>query len=256
MFENLSDKIQNAFDRLRGKGKLNEKSVEEGLREIRMALLEADVNYIVAKDFMNRVREKAVGDEILKSLSAGQQIVKIVRDELTQLLGGETSEITLESDRLNEILLLGLQGSGKTTMSAKMARKFREEGWRPLLVALDIYRPAAIEQLKKVGSQADVPVFTPNEGEKPLGILSRAHEYALKNNIDVLIADTAGRLTIDDEMMQEVEELTKAVDFDEVLLVVDAMTGQEAVTVADTFNQRVGLTGCIMTKLDGDARGG
>ncbi|MCD6216272.1 signal recognition particle protein [bacterium] len=256
MFEKLSDKIQNVFDRLRGKGRLNEKAVEEGLREIRMALLEADVNYKVAKDFIARVKEKSVGEEILKSLTAGQQIVRIVRDELTELLGGETVEIELERNRLNEILLIGLQGCGKTTMAAKMGMKYREDGWRPLLVALDIYRPAAVEQLQKTGAQANVPVFAPESGEKPMAILSRAHEYALENNIDILIADTAGRLTIDDEMMAEVEELTQAIDFDEVLLVVDAMTGQEAVTVAETFNSRIGISGCIMTKLDGDARGG
>jgi signal recognition particle subunit SRP54 len=256
MFEKLSDKLQNVFDRLTGKGRLNEKAVEEGLREIRMALLEADVNYKVARDFIDKIRVQAIGEEILKSLSAGQQIVKIVRDELTQLLGGEAVEIKIERGRLNEILLVGLQGSGKTTMAAKMGLKFREEGFRPMLVALDIYRPAAVDQLVKTGKQAAVPVFTPNPDEKPLQILSRAHDHALANNIDVLIADTAGRLTIDDQMMLEVEELTKAVAFDEVLLVVDAMTGQEAVTVADTFNKRVGLTGCIMTKLDGDARGG
>jgi signal recognition particle subunit SRP54 len=255
MFENLSNRIQNVFDKFRGK-RLTHKAVEDGLREIRMALLDADVNYNVAKDFVVKVQQKAIGEEILGSLTAAQQIVKIVRDELTELLGSETSEIKVETGQLNEFLLLGLQGSGKTTMCAKMGKKFREDGWRPMLVALDIYRPAAIDQLVKVGSQADVPVFTPNPGEKPLQILARAHEHALANRIDILIADTAGRLTIDEDMMTEVEELTKAVDFEEVLLVVDAMTGQEAVTVADTFNKRVGLTGCIMTKLDGDARGG
>jgi len=256
MFEKLSERIQNAFDRFHGKGKLSEKAVDEGLREIRLALLEADVNYTVAKDFIDRVREKAVGEEILGSLTAAQQIVKVVRDEIMGLLGGETQDLKLERNRLNEIMMVGLQGSGKTTMCAKLGKKLREEGWRPMLVACDIYRPAAIDQLEKVGSQAGVTVFVPREGEKPLEILARAHQHALENNIGVMIVDTAGRLTIDDAMMTEVEELAKAVDFDEVLLVVDAMTGQEAVNVAEAFNKRVGLTGCVMTKLDGDARGG
>ena len=256
MFEKLTEKIQSAFDRLIGKGRLNEKAVEEGLREIRLALLEADVNYKVVKEFTERVRKKAIGEDILGSLTAAQQIVKVVRDEITNLLGGETCELNLDRSRLNEIMMVGLQGSGKTTMCAKMGRMLKDKGWIPMLIALDIYRPAAIDQLQKVGFQAGVPVFIPDDGEKPLETLARAHEYALKNNIDVAIADTAGRLTIDEDMMREVEELTKAVKFDEVLLVVDAMTGQEAVNVAGAFNARVGLTGCVMTKLDGDARGG
>lgn len=256
MFDRLTQTLQTAFKKLRGRGILNEKLVDEGLREIRRALLDADVNFKVAKKFTDRIRERAVGEDVMKSLTPGQQVVKIVRDELVHLLGDTAIEPNIEKDRMNKFLLLGLQGSGKTTACAKLALKYRKEGYLPLLVALDVYRPAAIKQLEVVGSQAGVDVFKIEDGAKPLEIMRQAHQYAKDKGFSLVIYDTAGRTTVDDEMMNEVIGLRNELEFEEVLLVIDSMTGQDAVTTAKTFNETVGITGCILTKLDGDARGG
>jgi len=257
MFDRLTETLQAAFKRLRGHGILNEKAVDEGLREIRRALLDADVNFKVARTFTDRIRERAVGEDVLKSLTPGQQLVKIVRDELVVLLGGTAVEPKIEKGKGNRVLLVGLQGSGKTTAAAKLGLYYRKTGFLPLLVALDVYRPAAIKQLKVIGGQAGIDVFAvEEEGVKPLEILRKANQYAKDKGYSLVIYDTAGRTTVDEEMMAEAAELKNALPFDEVLLVVDSMTGQDAVTTAEKFNQTVGITGCIITKLDGDARGG
>ena len=256
MFDRLTETLQTAFKKLRGHGVLTEKAVDEGLREIRRALLDADVHFKVARRFTDRIRERAVGDDILKSLTPGQQIVKVVRDELVVLLGSTAVEAKIEKGRLNQVLLVGLQGSGKTSAAAKFALKYRKDGFKPLLVALDIYRPAAIKQLQVVGKQADVEVFSIEDGAKPLDILKKAHQYAKDKGFNLVIYDTAGRTTVDEEMMQEAVGLKNATEFNEVLLVIDSMTGQDAVSTAERFNEAVGITGCILTKLDGDARGG
>ncbi len=257
MFDRLTETLQTAFKRLRGKGILTEKAVDEGLREIRRALLDADVHFRVASTFTDRIRERAIGEDVLKSLTPGQQLVKIVRDELVVLLGETAVEPKIEKGKSNSVLLVGLQGSGKTTACAKLALHYKKLGFRPLLVALDVYRPAAIKQLHVVGEQAGVDVFSIEEkGVKPLDILKKASLEANDKGYSLVIYDTAGRTTVDDEMMQEVQELKNALEFDEVLLVIDAMTGQDAVTTAEKFNEAVGITGCVLTKLDGDARGG
>jgi signal recognition particle subunit SRP54 len=256
MFDRLTQTLQTAFKKLRGKGILTEKHVDEGLREIRRALLDADVNFKVARKFTDRIRERAIGEDVMKSLTPGQQIVKIVRDELVVLLGGTAVEANIEKDRMNKVLLLGLQGSGKTTACAKLALKYSKEGFRPLLVALDVYRPAAIKQLEVVGRQAGVDVFKIEDGAKPLEIMRKAHQHAIDKGYSLVIYDTAGRTTVDDEMMAEVIGLRNELEFEDVLLVIDSMTGQDAVTTAGKFNESVGITGCILTKLDGDARGG
>jgi len=256
MFDRLTETLQVAFKRLRGKGILTEKAVDEGLREIRRALLDADVNFKVARKFTDKIREKAVGEDVLKSLTPGQQLVKIVRDELVVLLGEEAVEPNIEKGRQNKVLMVGLQGSGKTTACAKLGLKYRKEGFQPLLVALDVYRPAAIKQLQVVGGQAGVEVFAIEDGAKPLEILRQADKYAQDKGFSLVIYDTAGRTTVNEEMMAEVVGLKGALEFEEVFLVVDSMTGQDAVTTAEKFNEAVGITGCILTKLDGDARGG
>jgi signal recognition particle subunit SRP54 len=256
MFDRLTETLQAAFKRLRGQGVLTEKAVDEGLREIRRALLDADVNFKVARNFTDRIRERAVGEEVMKSLTPGQQLVKVVRDELVTLLGTTAVEPKIEKGRLNQVLLVGLQGSGKTTTAAKFGLKYRKDGFKPLLVALDIYRPAAIKQLKVVGGQAGIEVFSIEDGTKPLEILDKANRYAADKGFDLVIYDTAGRTTVDEEMMREATELKNATAIDEVLLVIDSMTGQDAVATAERFNEAVGITGCILTKLDGDARGG
>jgi signal recognition particle subunit SRP54 len=256
MFDRLTETLQIAFKRLRGQGVLTETGVDEGLREIRRALLDADVNFKVAKAFTDRVRARAIGEDVMKSLTPGQQLVKIVRDELVVLLGGSAAVPKIESGRLNQVLLVGLQGSGKTTAAAKLGLKYRKEGFRPLLVALDVYRPAAIKQLKVVGGQAGIDVFSIEDGARPLEILQKADMQARDKGYSLVIYDTAGRTTVDQEMMDEAVELKNALEFDEVLLVIDAMTGQDAVSTAERFQQTVGITGCILTKLDGDARGG
>lgn len=250
--------MQGVLSRLKGRGKLTEKDVETALREVRLALLEADVNFKVAKDFVNRVKERAVGVEVLESLTPGQQVVKIVNEELTALMGGEQAPLHLKGRQGAPavLLLAGLQGSGKTTSAAKLAVYLKRQGRRPLLVAADVYRPAAVKQLQVLGEQIQVPVFAQPENQDPVGIASAALGAATKGGNDVVIVDTAGRLHIDEDMMDEIASLKARLDPDEILLVIDAMTGQEAVNVAQRFDELLELDGVILTKLDGDARGG
>ncbi len=254
MFDSLTSKLNDVFSRLRGRGRLTEEDVTAGLREIRLALLEADVNYKVVKQLIERVRTRAVGEEVLESLTPGQQVVKILRAELAETMGGERATLTLDR-RPAVILLVGLQGSGKTTAAAKLAALLKKEGRQPALAAADVVRPAAIEQLQTLGKQIDVPVVARPDLPPPR-IVAEAVEWAETHLCDVVLADTAGRLQIDDEMMEELQATAAAIDPSEVLLVADAMTGQEAVNVAAAFDERLGLTGVILTKLDGDARGG
>ena len=255
-FEGLTEKLSAAFKKLRGKGRLSEADVKEAMREIRLALLEADVSYKVVKQFIAQVTEKAVGADVLEALSPAQMIVKIVNQELTDLMGGSSAKLTIAPKPPTVVMMVGLQGAGKTTNCAKLAGLMkRKEGKRPLLAACDIYRPAAIEQLKVVGEQAGVPVFTLGT-EKPELIAQKAMAYAKDHGNDIVILDTAGRLQIDDQLMDELVRIKQAVEVDETLLVVDAMAGQEAVNVAKTFNEKVGISGVILTKTDGDTRGG
>ena len=254
-FEGISARLQSVFKKLSGRGKLSEKDVRDAMREIRLALLEADVNFLVAKDFVKTVTERAVGAEVLESLTPGQQVVKIVNEELTRLMGGGSARLEFGSAKPAVFLLAGLQGAGKTTLCGKLALQLKKQGKKPLLVACDIYRPAAIHQLQVVGGQAQTEVFEKGT-QAPPKTAKQAVEYALKMGYDTVVIDTAGRLHIDDALMQELEEIEKAVSVTEVLLTVDAMTGQDAVNVAQTFNERVGITGVILTKLDGDTRGG
>ncbi len=257
MFEQLTDRLNSAFKFFTGRGKLTEKNINDGLTEIRRALLEADVNFAVAKEFIQRVKEEAVGQRVLDSVTPGQQIVKIVHDELVELLGGKTPpKIEIPRTEPAIIMLVGLQGSGKTTHAGKLAVWLRENGWNPALVALDVYRPAAPEQLETIGQQIAAPVIKPQLMEKPLAIAQRASRQAKTNGWDILILDTAGRLQIDDQMMRELEELQLRLRPQAVFLVVDSMTGQTAVEVGEEFTRRVGIDGFILTKLDGDARGG
>lgn len=255
MFESLTDKLQSVFDKLARQGKLSEADVNAAMREVRLALLEADVNYKVVKDFVARVRERAVGREVMDSLTPAQQVVKIVNDELIELLGKPTP-LNLSGPTPHVIMLVGLQGSGKTTMAAKLALRLRKSGQRPMLVAADIYRPAAIQQLEILGKQIDVPVHSEGTSVPAPTIAKNAVRLAREKAYTTVILDTAGRLQIDNQMMQELEQVRMVARPDEILLIVDAMTGQEAVNVAEGFNQRVPLTGLIMTKIDGDARGG
>ncbi len=255
-FESLSDKLASVFKKLRGKGKLSEQDIRDAMREVRVALLEADVNYKVAKDFIADVTARAVGQEVMESLTPAQQVIKIVNDELTQLMGGsEAARIHIKSKPPTVIMMCGLQGAGKTTHSAKLAKHFRKEGRRPLLVACDIYRPAAIEQLRIVGQQAETPVFSLPD-EAPEAIAKKAVAHAKDHGNDIVILDTAGRLHVDDALMQELQRIKEAVTVDETLLVIDAMAGQDAVNVAKSFAESAGLDGVILTKLDGDTRGG
>lgn len=254
-FEGLSDRLQDIFRKLRGKGKITEEDVQVAMREVRLALLEADVNFKVVKDFVARVKERAVGQEVLQSLTPGQQIVKIVHDEMTALMGGSESKLNLSSRPPSVIMAVGLQGAGKTTTVAKLARNLIKQGRRPLLVACDIYRPAAIKQLQVLGEQTGTPVFSMGQ-QNPVSIARAALENARTNNRDIVILDTAGRLHINEELMDELSQIRTQVNPDEILLVVDAMTGQDAVTVAESFHQQLGLTGVVLTKLDGDTRGG
>lgn len=258
MFSSLGDRLQGVLSRLKGRGKLSEKDVEAALREVRLALLEADVNFKVARDFVNRVKERAVGVEVLESLTPGQQVVKIVNEELCALMGGEQAPLRLKA-RQGEpavLLLAGLQGSGKTTSAAKLGVYLKKQGRRPLLVACDVYRPAAIKQLQILGEQIQVPVYAEAGNSDPVAIASAAMAHARKAQNDIVIVDTAGRLHVDEELMQEISALKDLLDPDEILLVVDAMTGQEAVNVAQSFDELLELDGVILTKLDGDARGG
>jgi len=255
MFESLSDKLQAIFDRLGKRGILTEQDVDAALREVRVALLEADVNFRVAKEFLARVRERAIGAEVHKSLTPGQAVVKIVHEELLKTLG-EGGKLDLGGPPPRVIMLVGLQGSGKTTTAAKLALRLRSDGRKPLLVAADTYRPAAITQLETLGKQINIPVFSEGDKTPPPQIAQHAVQKAIQGALDVIIIDTAGRLQMDEAMMREVEEIKARVKPAEVLLVADAMTGQEAVNIAEAFNKRVGLTGLILTKIDGDARGG
>ena len=254
-FEGLSEKLQGALRKMTGKGKLTEQNVKEGMREVRMALLEADVNYAVAKDFIKKVTERCVGQEILASLTPAQQVIKIVNEEMTQLMGGTNARLTYSSSPLTVYMLCGLQGAGKTTMAAKLALWLTKQGKKPMLAACDIYRPAAIKQLQVVGEQVKVPVFEKGT-QDPVKTAKEAVEYARYYQRDVLIIDTAGRLHIDTELMDELARIKEAVGPQEILLVVDAMTGQDAVNVAQTFNEKLAVDGVILTKLDGDTRGG
>lgn len=254
-FEGLSEKLTNALRKMTGRGKLNEASVKEGMREVRMALLEADVNYAVAKDFIKKVTERCVGQEILASLTPAQQVVKIVNEEMTALMGGQNARLTWSSSVPTIYMLCGLQGAGKTTMAAKLAGYLVKQGKKPLLAACDIYRPAAIKQLQVVGQQVNVPVFEKGT-QDPVKTAKEAIEYARYYQRDVLIIDTAGRLHIDENLMEELQRINAAVNPQEILLVVDAMTGQDAVNVAQTFNEKLEVNGVILTKLDGDTRGG
>lgn len=255
MFENLSDRLQAVFNRLTGRGVLSEADVDAAMREVRMALLEADVNFKTVKEFVTRVRERAVGSDVMKSLTPGQMVVKIVLDELTALMGGTESRLVLSGRTPSVIMLVGLQGSGKTTVAAKLANLLRKQGKSPLLVACDVYRPAAIDQLEMLGRQLDVPVYR-GEGDDPVEIARAGVKDAVARMRDVVIVDTAGRLHVDEEMMAEAVAIRQAVRPDQVLMVIDAMTGQDAVNAAAAFAERVDFDGVIVTKLDGDARGG
>ncbi len=260
MFESLSARLEGVFDRLRGKGKVTEKDVTDAMREVRQALLEADVNFRVVKQFVAKVQERAVGSDVLESLSPAQQVISIVYDELVEMLGGKEDsgkpKITFAGAPPTIIMLVGLQGSGKTTHAAKLASYFRKQGQHPGMVAADMQRPAAVQQLQQLGRQLDIPVYAEPQGNKPVDICMRAVKWAREQAITVLILDTAGRLHVDADLMNEVSTIRQRLAPQEVLLVVDAMTGQDAVRVADEFNKSVGLTGLILTKMDGDARGG
>lgn len=254
-FEGLSERLENSFKKLRAKGKLTEADVKEAMREVRLALLEADVNYKVAKDFTKTVTERAVGEDVMESLTPGQMVIKIVNEELTALMGGNESRLAIANHPPTVIMMCGLQGSGKTTHSAKLALKLKKEGHRPLLVACDIYRPAAIKQLQVVGGQIGVPVFEMGTAN-PVDIAQEAVKYAKDHGNDYVFLDTAGRLHIDEQLMAELQNIRSTVHPNEILLVIDAMTGQDAVNVAKSFNETLGIDGVILTKLDGDTRGG
>lgn len=256
MFENLSERLERSFKLLKGQGKITEINVAETLKDVRRALLDADVNYKVAKQFTDTVKAKALGQNVINAIKPSELMVKIVHDELTQLMGGETAQINL-SGNPTVILMSGLQGSGKTTFSGKIAKKLKsEKAKRPLLVACDVYRPAAIEQLKVLGSQIEVPVYTEEGNNNPVQIAQNAIQYAKANHLDLVIVDTAGRLAVDEQMMNEIEAIKKAIKPNETLFVVDSMTGQDAVNTAKEFNDRLDFDGVVLTKLDGDTRGG
>ena len=255
-FESLSDKLQNVFKNLRGKGRLSEADVKASLKEVKMALLEADVSFKVVKQFIKAVEERAIGADVMNSLTPGQQVIKIVHEELIRLMGSETTELKLNSGGITVLMMMGLQGAGKTTTAAKLAGRLKAKGKRPLLAACDVYRPAAIKQLQVNGEKQGVEVFTMGENQKPVNIAKGAYEYARKNGFNVVILDTAGRLHIDEDMMKELQEIRENVPIDQTLLTVDAMTGQDAVNVATTFEEKIGIDGVILTKLDGDTRGG
>lgn len=255
-FDQLSTKLQDVFKQLKGKGKLTEKDLKVALREVKLALLEADVNFKVVKNFIKTIEERAVGQEVMESLTPGQQVIKIVNEELISLMGSTQSKITFATRGVTTIMMVGLQGAGKTTTSAKLAALIKSQGKRPLLIACDVYRPAAIEQLTKVGKQVNVPVFSMGTEVSPVEIAKAGMEHAKANNFDVVLIDTAGRLHIDEVLMDELKNIKGALKPQEILLVVDAMTGQDAVNVAESFDNALGLDGVVMTKLDGDSRGG
>nr|WP_293700480.1 signal recognition particle protein [uncultured Peptostreptococcus sp.] len=256
IFEGLSDKLQNAFGKLRSKGKLTEADVKTAMREVKMALLEADVNFKVVKDFVKVVQERCVGEEVLKSLTPGQMVVKIVNEELTALMGDVQSKLTYSPQPPTVIMMVGLQGAGKTTTSGKLGGYLKKDGKSPLLVACDVYRPAAIKQLQVVGEKLDLPVFTMGDQVSPVEIAKKALEHAKSHSNDVVIIDTAGRLHVDEVLMQELKDIKTQVNPQEILLVVDSMTGQDAVNVSESFNEILGVDGVVLTKLDGDTRGG
>lgn len=255
-FEGLSEKLQDALKKLRGKGKLNEKDIKEAMREVKLALLEADVNFKVVKSFISKVSEKCVGEEVLGSLTPGQQVIKVVNDELTELMGTAESKISYADAGPTVIMLVGLQGAGKTTMCGKLALSLRKKNKKPLLVACDVYRPAAIKQLEVVGKSIDIPVFTMGDKISPVDIAKAGIKSARENGNNIVIIDTAGRLHIDETLMEELQDIKSGVKPNEILLVVDSMTGQDAVNVAETFNNSLDISGVILTKLDGDTRGG
>ena len=255
-FENLSEKLQNTFKKLRGKGVLTEADINEVMREVKLALLEADVNFKVVKEFVAQVKEKAMGAEVLESLTPGQQVIKIVNDQLVELMGGTNSKLTYSPSGFTVLMMVGLQGTGKTTTCGKLAAYLKKNGKKPMLAACDIYRPAAIDQLEVVGRTVDVPVFTDRENRVAEDIALKARKEAEKKGFDVLIVDTAGRLQIDEELMEELVRVKKAIKPHEILLVVDALTGQDAVNAAEGFNEKLGIDGIVMTKMDGDSRGG
>lgn len=255
-FESLSDKLQNTFKKLRGKGVLTEADINDAMREVKLALLEADVNFKVVKEFVSAVKEKAMGQDVLASLTPGQQVIKIVNDELVEMMGGTNSKLTYSPSGFTTLLMVGLQGTGKTTTCGKLAAYLKKNGKKPMLAACDIYRPAAIDQLEVVGKTVDVPVFTDRGNKVAENIALKAKKEAERRGYDVLIVDTAGRLQIDQELMDELVRVKKAVKPHEILLVVDALTGQDAVNAAEGFNEALGIDGIIMTKMDGDSRGG
>ena len=255
-FENLSEKLQNTFKKLRGKGVLTESDINEAMREVKLALLEADVNFKVVKEFVAQVKEKAMGAEVLQSLTPGQQVIKIVNEQLIELMGGTNSKLTYSPSGFTVLMMVGLQGTGKTTTCGKLAAYLKKNGKKPMLAACDIYRPAAIDQLEVVGKTVDVPVYADRENRVAEDIALKARKEAEKKGFDVLIVDTAGRLQIDEELMEELVRVKKAIKPHEILLVVDALTGQDAVNAAEGFNEKLGIDGIIMTKMDGDSRGG
>ena len=255
-FENLSEKLQGTFKKLRGKGVLQESDINDAMREVKLALLEADVNFKVVKEFVASVKEKCMGAEVLGSLTPGQQVIKIVNDELVALMGGTGSKLTYSPSGFTVLLMVGLQGTGKTTTCGKLANYLKKQGKKPMLCACDIYRPAAIDQLEVVGKTVDVPVYTNRNSRVAEDIALEAMQEAQKRGYNVLIVDTAGRLQIDEELMEELVRVKKAVKPHEILLVVDALTGQDAVNAAEGFNNKLGIDGIIMTKMDGDSRGG
>lgn len=256
MFKNLSDRLEPILKKLKGRGKLNEENIKESLREIRIALLEADVNFQVVKGFIARIGEKAVGTEVMESLTPGHQVVKIVHEELIHLLGSESSQVNFSGESTTIILMVGLQGSGKTTSAGKLAKRFKDEGKKPFLVPADVYRPAAIDQLKILGEKLDVAVFDSNNQKDPVEICRNACDEASKRGLNPVIIDSAGRLHIDEKLMDELKNIKSEIHPDEILLIADAMTGQEAVNIARSFNSSLGIDGIILTKMDGDARGG
>lgn len=256
VFEGLSEKLQNVIKKIKSAGRVTEKDVKAMMREVRMALLEADVNYKVVKDFISSVSERAVGQDVMESLTPGQQIIKIVHEELINLMGGEVEKLTFSSSPPTVYMMVGLQGAGKTTASGKLANYLRKQGKKPLLVACDVYRPAAVKQLQVLGKQIDIPVFEMGTGTNPVNIAKKAIEHAQSMQLDVVIIDTAGRLHIDEELMHELSNIKNGVNPQEILLVVDSMTGQDAVNVAASFNEQLDINGIILTKLDGDTRGG
>lgn len=255
-FEGLASKLQETIKKLKGKGKLSEKDIKEAMREVKLALLEADVNYKVVKNFIYAVSDKCLGKEVLESLTPGQQVIKIVNDELTALMGNSESTIKYVNNGITIIMLVGLQGAGKTTMAGKLALQIRKKNKKPLLVACDVYRPAAIKQLQVVGKQIDVPVFSMGDKVSPVDIAKASLQYAESNNFNVVIVDTAGRLHIDEELMNELQDIKANINPNEIMLIVDSMTGQDAVNVSQSFNEKLDITGVILTKLDGDTRGG